>query len=185
MNRIHNVGRVRQRTAKCGCILANCSHRFGDSLLPVEVGIHCLSSHVGHCTARAGIILVGDGRQRFGDRLPAGAHTEDLSGITREVVKHILEGIDMIKDEANSHLREEIDRISLQLEHSGASGLNRRDDTAEVTVRNGNSAAVDIIDNPEALRRRRVTQALCMDWCLGGHFFTPSNTKRRRVRSSS
>ena len=53
----------------------------------------------------------------------------------------------MLKDEANSHLREEIDRISLQMEHSGASGLNRRDDATEVTVRNGDSAAVDVIDN--------------------------------------
>ena len=185
MDRVHNIGSVRKDPTEGGGIFCNGPHCLRDSLLPEEVCVNGLAGHIRHCATRAGINFVGNGRQRFGNRLPAGAHTEDLCGITREVVEHFLKGTDMLKDEANRHLRENVPRIQFECLHGCTSGLDCTDDTTKVTIRNSNRTAVQVIDKPKTLRRRRVAQALCMDWCLCSHFFTPSNTKRRRVRSSS
>ena len=165
--------------------LGHAVDRAVDDGLTLLVGAHGFAMHIGKVTLSCTLQLFGNGREGAGNGLPAGAHAVHLPGVAGQLVDPGFERIHVLQDPFDDRASDATDRIQHQIAdllNESLRGINEVGDIARAQIL---GSIVESVEDGQALCRGGVVDTPSVFGGFGTHFLTPSNRKRRSVRSSS
>ena len=182
VNRVRDLG---QRFAESTRRLGHAVDRAVDDGLTLLVGAYGFTVHVGEVARSCIFQLFSNGCEGAGDGIPAGAHAVHLPGVAGQLVDPGFERIHVLHDPFDDRACDATDRIQHQIAgllNESPRGINEVGDIARAQIL---GSIVESVKDGQALCRGGVVDTPSVFGGFGTHFLTPSNRKRRSVRSSS
>ena len=165
--------------------LGHAVDRAVDDGLTLLVGTYGFAVHVGKVTLSCALQLFGNGCEGARDGIPAGTHAVHLPGVAGQLVDPGFERIHVLHDPFDDRASDATDRIQHQIAdllNESLRGINEVGDIARAQIL---GSIVESVEDGQALCRGGVVDTPSVFGGFGTHFLTPSNRKRRSVRSSS
>ena len=182
VDRVRDLG---QRFAESTRRLGHAVDRAVDDGLTLLVGAYGFTVHVGEVARSCIFQLFSNGCEGAGDGIPAGAHAVHLPGVAGQLVDPGFERIHVLHDPFDDRACDATDRIQHQIAgllNEPPRGINEVCDIARAQIL---GSIVESVKDGQALCRGGVVDTPSVFGGFGTHFLTPSNRKRRSVRSSS